>query len=102
MPAAARRQARWRETHPEEARSRAIQRADRRRAELYVEGLHFVNGRPTDVLLRKRAPGEEPPHGTEAALQLAAGSLPLTPIARTRRQRRGQRGKREYRFRPRR
>lgn len=61
----AERQRRWRQRHPEQSRARAMRRAHRWREEQYNAGLHFVNGKPTDAPRRKRAPGEEPPHGTE-------------------------------------
>jgi len=64
--AAARRQQRWRRAHPETSRSRAVERQRRWRSDQYASGRHFVNGMPTDAPRRKRAPGEEPPHGTEA------------------------------------
>jgi hypothetical protein len=59
------RQRRWRERHPEETRASAIEWQRSWREEQYAAGLHFVNGKPTDAARRKRAPGEEPPHGTE-------------------------------------
>jgi Helix-turn-helix domain of resolvase len=47
-------------------RDKAITRAQRRHANVLAAGGHFINGRATNAPRRKRAPGEEPPHGTPA------------------------------------
>ena len=47
-------------------RDEAITRAQRRHANVFAAGGHFINGRATNAPRRKRAPGEEPPHGTPA------------------------------------
>jgi hypothetical protein len=64
--AAARRQQRWRRSHLETSHASAIDRGRRWPEEHYAAGRHFINGKPTDAPRGKRAPGEEPPHGTEA------------------------------------